>query len=163
MNFKKTLAAFLSASILVCPATQAQSVILTSDQQLHDITDPDRIVDLSVGNEPFRKSFRQVCEWGKSMGSTQLIVAFDEFFRQYRMQVGTERRLTPDMDEYIGEMKKVSDFFIDRKLSRFDKERCWLLLSGNDIVWIVGLRTDDRFKVTPRTRHVLEIAIEPES
>ena len=60
-------------------------------------------------------------------------------------------------------MKKVSDFFIDRKLSRFDKERCWLLLSGNDIVWIVGLRTDDRFKVTPRTRHVLEIAIEPES
>lgn len=110
MNFKKTLAAFLSASILVCPATQAQSVILTSDQQLHDITDPDRIVDLSVGNEPFRKSFRQVCEWGKSMGSTQLIVAFDEFFRQYRMQVGTERRLTPDMDEYIGEMKKVSDF-----------------------------------------------------
>ena len=109
MNFK-TLAAFLSASILVCPATQAQSVILTSDQQLHDITDPDRIVDLSVGNEPFRKSFRQVCEWGKSMGSTQLIVAFDEFFRQYRMQVGTERRLTPDMDEYIGEMKKISDF-----------------------------------------------------
>ena len=110
MNFKKTLAAFLSASILVCPATQAQSVILTSDQQLHDITDPDRIVDLSVGNEPFRKSFRQVCEWGKSMGSTQLIVAFDEFFRQYRMQVGTERRLTPDMDEYIGEMNKISDF-----------------------------------------------------
>ena len=100
----------MSASILVCPAAQAQSVILTSDQQLHDITDPDRIVDLSVGNEPFRKSFRQVCEWGKSMGSTQLIVAFDEFFRQYRMQVGTERRLTPDMDEYIGEMKKVSDF-----------------------------------------------------
>ena len=110
MNFRKTLAAFLSASILVCPAAQAQSVILTSDQQLHDITDPDRIVDLSVGNEPFRKSFRQVCEWGKSMGSTQLIVAFDEFFRQYRMQVGTERRLTPDMDEYIGEMKKISDF-----------------------------------------------------
>ncbi len=58
-------------------------------------------------------------------------------------------------------MKKVSDFFIDRKLSRFDKERCWLLLSGNDIVWIVGLRTDDRFKVTSHTRRMLEITVEP--
>ena len=62
MNFRKTLAAFLSASILVCPAAQAQSVILTSDQQLHDITDPDKIVDLSLGNDPFRKSFRQIRE-----------------------------------------------------------------------------------------------------
>lgn len=55
--------------------------------------------------------------------------------------------------------KKVSDFFIDNKLSRFDKENCWLLLSGNDIMWIVGYRTDNRFKITENTINVLKISL----
>jgi hypothetical protein len=38
------------------------------------------------------------------------VIAFDEFFRQYRKQAGTERKLTPDMDEYVLKIKKISDF-----------------------------------------------------
>lgn len=48
--------------------------------------------------------------------------------------------------------KKLSDFFIDNKLSLFDKEDCWLLCSGDDIVWIIGHRIDDRFKVSEDTK-----------
>lgn len=55
--------------------------------------------------------------------------------------------------------KKISDFFIDRKYSLKDKEGAWLLVSGEDIVWVVGDRLDDRFKVTKRTKRILEIAI----
>ena len=51
--------------------------------------------------------------------------------------------------------KKLSDFFIDRKYSLVDKEQTWILTSGEQIVWIVGARLDDRFKVTNQTRKVL--------
>ncbi len=59
--------------------------------------------------------------------------------------------------------KKVSDFFIDNKLDRFAKARCWLLLSGGQIVWIVGLRSDDRFKVTGSTRRILELTADTDN
>lgn len=48
--------------------------------------------------------------------------------------------------------KKVSDFFIDNKIPLLDKERARVLVSGNDLVWIIGMRIDDRFKITDRTR-----------
>ncbi|HJV77191.1 MAG TPA: tRNA lysidine(34) synthetase TilS [Paludibacter sp.] len=52
--------------------------------------------------------------------------------------------------------KKVSDFFIDNKLSLIEKEQSWLLVSGDEIVWIVGRRMDNRFRVTDETKEVVE-------
>jgi tRNA(Ile)-lysidine synthase len=52
-------------------------------------------------------------------------------------------------------MKKISDYLIDQKVSLPDKERTWLLTSGNEIAWVIGQRIDDRFKVRPETRQVL--------
>lgn len=53
--------------------------------------------------------------------------------------------------------KKVSDFFIDKKIPLHEKENTWLLCSGKKIVWIMGQRLDNRFKVTPATKKVLKI------
>jgi tRNA(Ile)-lysidine synthase len=50
--------------------------------------------------------------------------------------------------------KKLSDFFADKKLSIIDKEQVWLLTSGDDIVWVVGHRVDDRYAVTEKTKKV---------
>lgn len=53
--------------------------------------------------------------------------------------------------------KKVSDYFSDNKFSLFDKEAAWLLCSGDDIVWIIGHRSDERFKITDKTTEVVKI------
>ena len=56
--------------------------------------------------------------------------------------------------------KKLSKYFKDEKLSLVEKERTQILCSGEDIIWIVGRRADDRFKVTDKTEHILKITIE---
>jgi tRNA(Ile)-lysidine synthase len=53
------------------------------------------------------------------------------------------------------QMKKLSDFFVDQKVAVPLKERIWVLASGKKIVWIMGYRIDDRFKITEKTRKVL--------
>ena len=57
--------------------------------------------------------------------------------------------------------KKVSKFFKDEKLSLLAKEKVWLLCSDHKIVWVVGMRLDDCYKVTPKTTQILKIKYTP--
>ncbi len=54
--------------------------------------------------------------------------------------------------------KKVSDILIDLKVPLHLKEKVLVLVSGREIVWLVGLRVSDRFKITPNTKNIFEIA-----
>lgn len=53
--------------------------------------------------------------------------------------------------------KKLSDFLIDKKVSVAEKRRQFVLMSGDDIVWVVGRRLDDRYAITRKTENVLRV------
>lgn len=55
--------------------------------------------------------------------------------------------------------KKLSDFFIDEKFSIFQKESAWVLCSSDDIIWIVGHRIDERYKIRKDTERVYSIEL----
>ena len=56
--------------------------------------------------------------------------------------------------------KKVSDFLVDAKVSAAQKARQFVLLSGEDIVWLVGRRIDDAYRVSDKTENILKITRE---
>lgn len=53
--------------------------------------------------------------------------------------------------------KKLSDYFSDHKFSRLQKEQTWLLCSGDNILWIIGERADNRFRIDNETKHILVV------
>ncbi len=55
--------------------------------------------------------------------------------------------------------KKISDFLIDLKVPLHEKAAVTVLESGGEIMWVVGRRIDDRFKVTAKTKSILEIHV----
>jgi tRNA(Ile)-lysidine synthase len=57
--------------------------------------------------------------------------------------------------------KKVSDLLIDQKVSVADKSRVTVLESGGEIIWVVGHRIDNRYKIAPDTRRVMVFSVTP--
>ncbi len=56
--------------------------------------------------------------------------------------------------------KKLSDFLKDQKLNAFEKETCRLLENGNgDIIWVIGHRSDDRYKITSPDQKLLKLTV----
>ena len=53
--------------------------------------------------------------------------------------------------------KKLSDFFAGEKIPLPDKKRVWILESAGNILWVIGLRIDHRYRVTSATRNILQI------
>jgi len=85
-------------------------IILVKDSELEALSDPDKVLDLSVTYDKVKSSLRQVCEKARAAGHRTLIIAFDHFFAQYRPGQSEPRRLMPDSDEYIRRIAGIGKF-----------------------------------------------------
>ncbi|GLR20157.1 tRNA lysidine(34) synthetase TilS [Portibacter lacus] len=60
--------------------------------------------------------------------------------------------------------KKVKKFLIDIKLNQFEKDAIQLLVDQNDeIIWVIGYRADERYKIDPEMEHVIKVKISKHS
>ena len=55
--------------------------------------------------------------------------------------------------------QKLSDYFTTHKFSLLQKEQIWLLVAGDEILWLVGERQSDKYKITPTTQRVVKFTI----
>ncbi|MEO6619618.1 MAG: tRNA lysidine(34) synthetase TilS [Dyadobacter sp.] len=59
-----------------------------------------------------------------------------------------------------GKKKKLSDLFIDLKMDRFQKENIYVLLNGNEeVIWVIGVRSDERYRVEDSATNVITISV----
>lgn len=58
--------------------------------------------------------------------------------------------------------EKVSDYLTDRKFSVIRKEQQWILCRGDKIAWVIGERTDNRFRIDGNTKRVIILKINEE-
>jgi len=56
-------------------------------------------------------------------------------------------------------MKKISDFLIDLKIPVTVKEKVLLLLSGDEVMWVMGYRIDERFRVRSQSEKILVLTV----
>ena len=55
--------------------------------------------------------------------------------------------------------KKLSDYFIDNKISITERDKSYVVISKNEIIWVVGFRISDDFKLTSDTKKIYQIMI----
>ncbi|BDC97858.1 tRNA(Ile)-lysidine synthase [Persicobacter psychrovividus] len=116
-----------------------------------------KIDDQSLVSQDFKLSFEKMAKNDYQLERVPDIGAFDldkiEFPLKLRpWQLG-------DKFQPLGMRgkKKISDFLIDQKVPLPLKERCMVLESNGKIIWVVGYRPDDRFKITDSTTNIWRV------
>jgi len=105
-------------------------------------------------SDPISLSFQTVDGKEFDLNASKHIAALDFDKLQFPLELRTWQK--GDIFQPLGMRgkKKLSDFFIDQKMSLFEKENTWLLCSAGQIVWIVGHRIDGRFKLVETSQKV---------
>ena len=141
-----------------CLLKDRESLILCPINNEEEIEEYYIFKDQKEINIPLNLSFLKVADTS-SVSNTTIFVDEDKlYFPLVLRRWKHGDKFQPTGME--GKTKKISKFFKDNKLSLIEKENSWILCSENQIVWIVGFRQDERFKIENRTKKILKIQLE---
>ena len=107
---------------------------------------------------PLKLSFSKVADINPNAINTIFV---DENKLRYPLEIRKWKEGDMIFPSGMRGKKKLSKFFKDEKYSLLDKTSAWLLCSQDEIVWIIGKRQDERFKVNEQTNQILQIQLEP--
>jgi len=106
---------------------------------------------------PLKLSF---CLVDDIMDPSSTTIFVDESLLQYPLQIRKWQKGDVFFPLGMKGKKKVSKYFKDEKMSLLDKLNTWLLCSDDQIVWVIGKRADDRFKIIKQTTKILQIQLQ---
>jgi len=139
-------------------------LLLSPIREDDDITGhwPEEKSELETGFGSFRKEIvgKEAVKEIRSAASPQ-VQFFDLDALKFPLQIRSWRQGDWFIPLGMKGKKKLSDFMIDEKIPVNLKQRIPVLLSGDAIVWVVGYRIDDRFKIIPGSNQILKITFEP--
>lgn len=132
--------------LLIAPVSSVEPALIVIEEQ-------DTLVTFANKNLKLHKEFIQKIETEKNTAQFPVqAIRFPLILRKWKpgdyfYPLGMKKK------------KKLARFFIDQKLSKTAKEEVWVLEMNRQIVWVVGLRIDDRFKVGKLPAEVLTITL----
>ena len=96
---------------------------------------------------------------GKKLERSSNIAYFDKEKLSFPLTVRT--RTNGDRFKPLGmkNTKKIKDFFIDKKIDKKYRDKIPLILSKNDIIWVVGLRMSEDYKINSHTSEIVKIEV----
>lgn len=105
--------------------------------------------------------YTEIKEQPFESGNGKIEVAFD--LEKIPGRVGI--RMRKEGDRFFpsgmgGRSKKLKSYLIDKKIKRDERDRIPILVSGDDILWIVGHRQDERYRAGKETKRVLLVRAE---
>jgi tRNA(Ile)-lysidine synthase len=124
------------------------------------IEENDKVVAFEKGTLQIEKTSNQQPVRKDSFGATSNQIACLDA-KEIKYPLILRKWKTADYFYPLGmtKKKKLSRFFIDKKFSKTDKEKAWVIESDKRILWVVGHRIDERFKITDKTRSVIQLTL----
>lgn len=118
------------------------------------------------GNEPGSISINDILKIEETNDTTIIKSKDTAVFDASKLQFPLSVRKWQEGDRFHpigmgGKTKKVSDLLCDLKMPVREKDKVLVLLSRGQIAWVIGIRPDERFKVTPSTKRVIKATIKP--
>ena len=134
--------------------TDIDSARIKEKEKIYEVFENDRFVEV----EDFKLEFSDV-KTISIEGKTQNVAFIDRDKLKFPLIVRKWKNGDYFYPSGMQGKKKLSNFFVDNKMSVLQKEKIWLLCSANEIIWVIGKRLDDRYKAIVTTHNILKIEL----
>jgi len=107
--------------------------------------------------QPIALQFDQVSSKDFEYNTSHKIEGFDWDKLEFPLNVRKWREGDKMQPLGMKGQKKISDILIDEKVSLFEKEKTWVLCSKDEIVWLIGIKIAEKYKIDQQSKKILQI------